>query len=363
MELKRFLASNMAEAMIKVKSELGSDAVILQTRKIRKGGFFGIGGKLYVEVTAFREDEDGKKVYKSSPVSDNDISGALKDELKGIKEVLKGVNDKLSSVQVGKNFPKPFGDIYTKLVENGMKTKEASSMVEELSKKMTTEEASNREKLSLALKEKFRTMVKTERIDFENRRKIVLIGPTGVGKTTTLAKIAAMIRMKKKMPLMIVTLDTYRIAAAQQVKTYADIMRIPFKVVYTPDEARELFQSVSNTLVLVDTAGRSQKDEMKITEIASYVQSIEPDTVFLVVDATKKRDDVEDVVKRFSMASPTHLVLTKLDETSSMIGVVKALSVFSLPLAFVTNGQNVPDDIVYADEIDIPSLMVEEVLK
>ncbi len=363
MELKRFMASNMAEAMIKVKNELGSDAVILQTRKIRKGGFFGIGGKIYVEVTAFKEEENGEKVYRSSAISEYGISNDLKAELNGIKEVLKGVNEKLSTVQVGKNFPKPFDKIYTKLVENGIKAKEASAMIEDLTKRLPPREALEREKLSSALKDMFSKMVKTERITFESQKRVVLIGPTGVGKTTTLAKIAAMIRMKKRMPLMIVTLDTYRIAAAQQVKTYADIMRIPFKVIYTPDEAKELFDNVSDTLILVDSAGRSQKDEMKVTEIASYVQNMKPATVFLVIDATKKREDAEDVVKRFSIASPTHIILTKLDETSSVMGVVKAMSAFSLPFAFVTNGQNVPDDILYADEVDLPSLMVKEVLR
>ncbi len=365
MKLKKFLASNMAEAMIKVKNELGVDAVILQTRKVRKGGFLGIGSKTYVEVTAFKEEED-KKVHKPKKVQiveNRDISRDLKMELNGIKSTLEVVKEKLSSAKIGGNFPQPFEDIYLKMIENGMKSSEAFKIVDDISKNMSSVEAQDEEKLSNALKKHFEGLVKFERVEFTPSKRIMLIGPTGVGKTTTLAKIAAMIKMRERRSLTIVTLDTYRIAAAQQLKTYADIMHIPFKVIYTPEEAVEFSSSVKDDVLLIDTAGRSQKDEMKITEISSYVQKIDPDIVFLVIDATKKRDDMEDVIKNFSMARPTHFILTKLDETSSILGVVKALSSSSLPVSFITNGQNVPDDIMYADDVDIPSLMIKEVLK
>ncbi len=365
MELKKFLASNMAEAIIKVKNELGSDAMIIQTRRVRKGGFLGIGSKLYVEVTAFKEEDDksnhGKRVYQKA--HDYEDANELKSELHGIKSTLEIVNKKLSSTQINANFPEPFGSVYIKLIENGMKSNEASSIVEDISQEMSSMEARDKEKISSALRKRFENMIKTERIKFVPPGKIIFVGPTGVGKTTTLAKIAAMIKIKEKQPLSIVTLDTYRIAAAQQLKTYADIMHIPFKVVYTPEEGGEISSKIPDEILLVDTAGRSQKNELKITEITSYIQNIDPDTVFLVVDATKKRDNLEDVVKRFSVVNPTHFILTKLDETTSLLGVIKALSDFNIPLSFITNGQNVPDDIMYADEVDIPSLMVKEVLE
>lgn len=365
MELKKFLAANMAEAMIKVKNELGSDAVILQTRRVRRGGFLGIGSKVFVEVTAFREDDQSDHLRKkeSTYFKESESTNELKSELSEIKSTLKSMNQRLSSAKISGNFSEPFEGIYDRLVEKGMKSEEASKIVTELSKNMSTVEAKNKEKLSAALRSHFEKMVKTEKVKFSPPKKAMLIGPTGVGKTTTLAKIAAMIKMKERQPLTIVTLDTYRIAAAQQMKTYADIMHIPFKVIYTPDEAFELSSKVKDEVLLIDTAGRSQKDEMKITEISSYVQKIKPDIVFLVVDATKKREDMEDVLRRFSVAAPTHFILTKVDETSSILGAVKALEEFSLPISFVTNGQNVPNDIINADEIDIPSLMIKEVLK
>ena len=364
MEMKKFLASNMAEAMIKVKNELGEDAVILQTRRVRRGGFLGIGSKKYVEVIALKNDrEHSKSTHNFPDHRGNENVDELKLELSKIKNTLENVNKKLSSAKMGGNLREPFGSIYIKLIENGMKVDEASSIVNDISEKMSSAEAKDEKKLSSALKSHFEDMVKTEKVVFSSPKKVVFIGSTGVGKTTTLAKIAAMIKMKEKQPLTIVTLDTYRIAAAQQLKTYADIMHIPFKVAYTPDEAGEFSSKIKNEVLLVDTVGRSQKNEMKITEISSYVQKIGPDIVFLVIDATEKRKDIEDVIKRFSVTAPTHFILTKLDETSSVLGALKTLSEFSIPLSFITNGQNVPNDIMYADEMDIPSLVVEEVLK
>ncbi len=364
MKLKKILAANMAEAMIKVKNELGDDAIILQTRRVRRGGFLGIGSKMYVEVTAMQEDTEKPfaRLKDPQPLIQESAS-QLKVELEDIKHTLKSVNDKLLSVHTTGRFPEPFGSIHSKLIEDGLHPAEAASIIEKVTQNMTPIEAKDKTRLSKALKVHFDDMVKTEKVTFKISQKAILIGPTGVGKTTTLAKIAAMMKMKEKIPLTIVTLDTYRIAAAQQLKTYADIMHIPFKVVYTPQEAEEVSSNVKDNLIIVDTAGRSQKNELKITEIFSYVRSIKPDLIFLVIDATKKRSDVEDIIEHFSLMKPTHIILTKLDETSSLIGIMEALKNSGLPLSFVTNGQNVPEDIMYADEVSISSLIVKEVLQ
>lgn len=363
MELKKFIASNMAEAIIKVKNELGSDAVILQTRRVKRGGFLGIGSKVYIEVTAMSDEhknESGSSQLHT--VIANESSLQLKAELSDIKQTLKSVSEKLSSVHTSGKFPEPFESIHTKLMELGLKFSEATSIVEKMSQSMTPLEARDDEKISKALKMHFYGIIKTQRVAFTVPQKIVFVGPTGVGKTTTLAKIAAMLRIKEKLPLTILTLDTYRIAAAQQLKTYADIMHMPFKVVYTPQEAEEVSSNTKESLILVDTAGRSQKDEMKIGEISAYVRAIKPEVVFLTIDATKKRSDVEDVISRFAGIAPTHIILTKIDETSSVLGIMTSLGASKIPLSFVTNGQNVPEDIMYADELDISTLIVEEVL-
>ncbi len=363
MNLKRFIASNMAEAMIKVKNELGPDAVILQTRRVRRGGFLGIGSKVYIEVTAINEERnDGFKSASHQTDVLRESSLQLKTELSDIRRTLKNVSEKLSTLHTMGNFPEPFEHIYVRLIELGLRSSEADSIVNEISQSMTPIEAKDDDKIFKALKMHFYGIVKTQRIAFTVPQKIVFVGPTGVGKTTTLAKIAAMLKMKEKLPLTILTLDTYRIAAAQQLKTYADIMHMPFKVVYTPQEAEEISFNSGKNLMLVDTAGRSQKNEMKISEISAYVRAIKPEIIFLTIDATKKRTDVEDVISRFSAIAPTHIILTKIDETSSILGVMASLGSSKIPLSFVTNGQNVPEDIMYADELDISSLIVKEVL-
>jgi|UniRef100_A0A7V3RF88 flagellar biosynthesis protein FlhF len=360
MELKKYTAPTMAEVMIRIKGELGDDAIIVQTRKVKRGGFLGIGSKAYVEVTAVKEDDKiedrNKERYQAK-------SSSLEEELVQIKRDIKSVSDKLSEVNMTGLFPEPFEGIRIHLIELGMKPSEAFAMVNNLNKKMTVEDCENQAKLEFALKESLNGFIKCEKINFVSSQKAIFVGPTGVGKTTTIAKIAAKLSLKEKLPTLLLSLDTYRIAAAQQMKTYADIMHIPFDVIYTPQQANEVISSLGSKVVLIDTAGRSQRDELKISEVETYVKNIKTDFTFLVVDATKKRKDIEDIVLHFSQIGITHVILTKTDETVSLLGPIVALGKLNIPLAFITNGQNVPEDIIYACDFDLQNLLVKEVLE
>lgn len=356
MELKKYTAQTMAEAMIRIKEELGEDAIIVQTRKIKHGSFLGIGGKTYIEVTAIKDDEKAVREQKTTP-----RQKTLEEEIAEIKMSIKGVNEKLSEVKMTGLFPEPFEILRVRLIELGMTSSESFSLINDLSKKMTVEDAKDKQKISFALRQEFSDFIKKQKINFSLGQKVIFIGPTGVGKTTTIAKIAAKLSLKEKLPLFILSFDTYRISAAQQMKTYADIMHIPFDVIYTPDQAMEIISSVSNKITLIDTAGRSQFDELKISEIETYVKTIKPDLVFLVIDATKKRMDIEENIKRFSALGVTHIILTKIDETVSIFGPMIAVRT-SKPLAFVTNGQNVPGDIICATEFNFEDMMVKEVV-
>jgi flagellar biosynthesis protein FlhF len=182
------------------------------------------------------------------------------------------------------------------------------------------------------------------------RRLVALVGPTGVGKTTTIAKLAANYRLREKRRVGLITVDTYRIAAVEQLRTYADIIDLPMKVVSTPREMREALLAMSDLdLVLLDTAGRSPKDEVKIQELRAFLCEAGADEVHLVLSSVTGAKTLESTAERFAAAGTTHLLLTKLDESTGLGNLLPLLRNSRLPVSYLTNGQNVPDDIEAAE--------------
>ncbi|HPQ38520.1 MAG TPA: flagellar biosynthesis protein FlhF, partial [Synergistaceae bacterium] len=180
-------------------------------------------------------------------------------------------------------------------------------------------------------------------------KKALFVGPTGVGKTTTIAKLAAIFSLWEKKSVLLLTADTYRIAAVEQLKMYARILGVPFRVIQDPGEASDILEEYEGTdIVLIDTAGRSQKDGGKMEELETLYRSLEPDAVHLVLAANMKSRDMEDVLQRMTVPLSS-LVFTKLDETLSFGTLLGVLLDTELPMSFLTAGQNVPNDIDVAD--------------
>ncbi len=194
------------------------------------------------------------------------------------------------------------------------------------------------------------------------RRKVVaLVGPTGVGKTTTIAKLAANFRLRDGIRMGLVTVDTYRIAAVEQLRTYAEIIDLPMKVVTGPKEmSRALAELRGMDLVLIDTAGRSPKDEPRIQELRQLLEEAEVDETHLVLSLTASTRSLEAVVEKFAAAGVTSLILTKLDEALGMGGMLSIARKVPLPISYVTTGQDVPDDIETASARRLSRLILGE---
>ncbi len=190
-------------------------------------------------------------------------------------------------------------------------------------------------------------------------RVVALVGPTGVGKTTTIAKLAANYRLREKRRVGLITVDTYRVAAVEQLRTYADIIDLPMEVVATPREMREAVARMGHLdLVLMDTAGRSPRDEVKIQELKSMLSESEPDEVHLVLSSTAGAKSLIGTAEKFAEAGTTALVLTKLDEAHSLGHLVSLVRECSLPVSYLTDGQNVPDDIQVAQRGEMAEMLV-----
>ena len=183
------------------------------------------------------------------------------------------------------------------------------------------------------------------------KRKIAaLLGPTGVGKTTTLAKIAAQCVLEKGISTAFITADTYRISAVEQLKTYADILGLPIAIVYTPDELKEAIQKFrQKQLILIDTAGRSQHNRRQMAELKEFLAVNQNIEKYLVLSATTKNEDAKDIIDKFSVCKPDKVIFTKMDETKSLGIILNILRRKEMRLSYLTNGQSVPDDIVPAE--------------
>ncbi|WP_337461592.1 DEAD/DEAH box helicase family protein, partial [Jutongia sp.] len=191
-------------------------------------------------------------------------------------------------------------------------------------------------------------------IDLHAKKKkyVFFIGPTGVGKTTTIAKIASMLKLSGKVKVALVTSDTYRIAAVEQLKTYANILGVPLKVVYSADEMENAMEELEEyDLVLIDTAGRSHNNKEQKEDIHRLLETVpeEQREVFLVMSATTKYRDLVKISQSYSEITKYSLIFTKLDETDAIGNVFNIRMLTGAPLSYMTWGQNVPDDIGKVD--------------
>ena len=192
-------------------------------------------------------------------------------------------------------------------------------------------------------------------------RIVALIGATGVGKTTTLAKIAARFVLEKNIRAALITADTYRISAVEQLKTYSDIIGLPLEIVYTPEELKvAIHKHRDKDLILIDTAGRSQHNDYQMKELQDFLAVDSRIEKHLVMSATTKNRDVADILQKFSVCEPGRVIFTKTDETSTLGLIVNLLADKDISLSFMTNGQSVPDDIIPATADRLAALLLRE---
>lgn len=245
--------------------------------------------------------------------------------------------------------PNELFHIYTDLIEAEVDDDLARELVAQLKKNCSTAQLQD----AAAAKALLAAMVESEMrcgspiVPTPGRRKVVgLIGATGVGKTTTIAKLAANFRLREGIRMGLVTVDTYRIAAVEQLRTYAEIIDLPMKVVTSPPEMRRALDELMGLdLVLIDTAGRSPRDDLKIQELKSLLNEADVDEVHLVMSLTSSLKSLTTTAEKFQAASPTSVILTKLDEAPSMGSLLSLARNIPLPVSYLTTGQNVPDDI------------------
>lgn len=366
MQIKRFNGENINEALKLVKAEFGGDAVILSTRTIRGKG---------VEVTAAADREaqqleaekrgqgELKKKIADSPIlrsSDSALSSSVENELRELKEMLGTLVGHVQKEEFfGRN--KKMAIIQKILVSQGIDETLSYKMLSFISNKLGPQKNEDEPLILKHLRELIVKYVATGGIadNGHKPRVVVFVGSTGVGKTTTVAKLAAVNSIKKKKKVALVTLDTYRIAAVEQLKVYAKIMGLPVYVAGTSEEFGKLIDAIKGVdLILVDTAGRGQKDKTHMEELHRIYKKGVPMETHLVLSATAKEKDTIDVIRRYKSVPIDRLLFTKIDETTTHGGMFNALIASGRPVSYLTTGQRVPEDIEAATSERIADLII-----
>lgn len=388
MKIKKYIAASMPDAMKQVRAELGNNAVILQSKIIYTGGFLGMFKKRNIEVLAAIDPD----LNTSRPPQEKPMPAPIpapkllpKVERNLDLEVMKELQK--SSVPASEEIMKQLARMnqhIQKMSESGKLQMELPIQLQTVIDSLVHQDldVDIQSRLTAKLLERWylaganspveEVYVWAEDFLYEEMKQynfgelplkkkfINVIGPTGVGKTTTLAKMAAEFMMKHKKKIGFITTDTYRIAAIDQLKTYATILNVPIEVCYNLEDFDKATKSLADCdIILVDTAGRNFRNQQYVQDLKEVVDYNSDMETLLVLSLTAKQTDMEEIYQQFSSIHIDQFIFTKLDETSTYGAMVNLVVKYQKGVAYVTTGQNVPDDIMPADPRKIAKRMIE----
>ncbi|HEY2494709.1 MAG TPA: flagellar biosynthesis protein FlhF [Paenibacillus sp.] len=456
MRVKRYVVDNMPEAMLQIRNDLGSNAVMLSTKEIKVGGFLGMFRKKRIEVMAAVENEGQTQPNNSAklprPVKQNVPNKATSEVAvttstvpslavprRAVPEAYRRTTDTLNAGMKGdpatkednvdftiaksvaasiaiadvpanpqhpvedlqsqpepshktlvgdeqllqevremklwmakmsrqstlnQQLPAPLQSLQDQLIQQEVDPELRDKWLEEAMEKW---EQSGKSMDEQQIKQYIRDKLSSFLSDHlgggigQDTKIVYIAGPTGVGKTTTIAKLAAEQLFRYQRKVGFITSDTYRISAVEQLRTYASILNVPLEVVQSPGDMQRAMQRLDYCdLILMDTAGRNYRNEMLVSELQSLLSPVGNSETYLVLSLTSKSQDMIQITEHFSKYGLDKIIFTKQDETSSYGSILNLLHHYPLHLSYLTNGQNVPDDLMLLDENLLCELLLGE---
>ena len=365
MPTKTFRAATMQAALNKVRRALGGHAIVLQANERSRRAFWGLGpAREQVEVVATSampgETGDSAISRQSLRVDPGEALPGKPALRMQLGDSLGRLHDSTSTLarhgsiqHLIADLPEEVAPIYAQLLDAEVPESIAKQLSRRLVETLPFEAWTDSEGVQHALLDLVGDSLHLAPpiVTVPGKRRVVaLVGPTGVGKTTTLAKLAATLKLSSNVNLALITVDTYRIAALEQLRTYAEIIGVPVVVAADPTAMRTALDRLSrHDLILIDTAGRSPRDVSRIQELAEILEAARPDETHLVMSATASMNAIRNIANQFEPARADRLILTKLDEASGLGVILAVQGQVPFPLSYVTTGQSVPDDIEAAD--------------
>ncbi|MBW7997459.1 MAG: flagellar biosynthesis protein FlhF [Candidatus Glassbacteria bacterium] len=422
MKVKKYTAPSMREALEKMKRDLGTGAVILGSRKISRGGLLDFIGKEMFEVTATTEDNvlvaspsaakpgngaevnaaggrvsftvgdngavatgakgsfgqllarqvpplpvasasPGNGIGRRTPIDSANVR-MLQQELKDLRSAVGEMAEHMKYQRMP-SLPPVLREVYKKLVNIELEERTAGDLIQKLYARFSEKQYNEIELVEKYLIEEITRMIPVSRPAKPSGKDPLIIlfaGPSGVGKTTCLAKLATNKRFYGGHKVVMVTADTYRVAATQQLGTFSEIADIPLEIAHSPrDITRAVKRHQDKEVILIDTSGGSQFNDKMLSELKDFVTAAGPDEVHLVLSVDTKPRDLQHAIRRFRTGKSMRLLLTKFDETLTFGSIVGVARDAGIPISYLTFGQEVPEDIEPADAAKIAKLVVGNV--
>jgi flagellar biosynthesis protein FlhF len=359
MELKTYRAKSIPEALALVRRELGPQAAVLGTRELRSGsGALGwLGGDRLIEVTASSAVAIPSRL-PPRPAPAVEVRPPRFTSVSGIDLAVHSEQSPAAQVEPEPARPSPaaaaaFQRLFTDLIDIEAPYDVARDLAARVMRSLPADEWDHPQSVQshlIATVGRGLEIAGPIQLEPRQRRLVALVGPTGVGKTTTIAKLAAHFRLQERHKVGLITVDNYRIAAVEQLRMYAQIIDLPLEFVASPDQMPQAIARLADVeLILVDTGGRSPRDATKIQELQALLAEVAVDEIHLVLSCTASRGALESAAECFAAVGANRLILTKLDEAQALGNLLPLLGGGRLPLSYLTTGQSVPDDIQQAD--------------
>lgn len=349
MKVRRIKACSMHEALDEARRQLGTNAAILHTKQYEDPVWFGLRRRRGVEIIAAVDELPKQCVAVAS--AHGSVPGGS--ELNRVCLEISEIRHALASLPRNTTMEeRPQSPAVERLVKNGAPEKLAVSLLANVG---TVRD------FDIILNILSRHIRCSGPIRCSQRQvRAALVGPTGAGKTTTAAKLAAQHLLVHKQSVALITLDTYRVGAVEQLATYARILNLPLEVAFTPEDVEALAaKHRDKDLIIIDTVGRSQRNREQLSELGRMLRSAEPTEVHLVVSASASPAVQKEAVDSFSSLSASRLILTKLDECPQTGCILELAANSLMPFSYITYGQEVPDDIAAAESEKLARLVWE----
>ncbi len=362
MKIKRYIVNSIPQAIQQIRLELGENAVILNTKETKTGGFLGLFQRKQLEVIAASETAEPKDETPSLPKETHQETGET-EVLQRLNQMEQLLGDFIKKQNHSEpQTPSILGKWIKRLEEQEIEQEVIQYIVKKImAQHPLIEQESEQQVAEIVLNtltKLFQDGIAQEGLD-PNATLITLIGPTGVGKTTTIAKLASRQVLFQRKKVGFLTADTFRIAAIEQLKTYATILNIPIEVVESPDQLKQSLMNLKNCqMIFMDSAGRNYLEEEFIEEINEFLSQALKQENHLVLSMTSRWKDMKQIVEKMKSVQIDRVILTKWDESTCYGAALNLVYHYPYPLSFISLGQGVPEDIMLAE----PEYMAKKIV-
>ena len=365
MYIRKFRGPTVKEAIAKAKAALGEDAVLLHQRNVEVDGPFGLQRQSLVEITVAVDKPPQPLDLESTPTVPQPVpqrSGSEQSAPPSARSGYEDLRQELAFIRkllyqqtlAQSSLPEPLASWHAALQECGLPGSLASELLMGIQEELTPTALQRPEPVLAALVQRLSAALPQTTGPLQpgqpgNPLVYLLVGPTGVGKTTTIAKLAAHYSLVKQLPVALITADTYRIGAIGQLRTYSELIQAPLEIAYTPEDLHgHVERHQDKAILFIDTPGRSPSDTEQLEVLRSFVAALPEATLHIALAAGTQLADARHIVREFSVIPPQALLLTKLDETTAFGSVYTLAAEKQIPFAYFTTGQSVPEDIEVA---------------